>query len=91
MDGAFFMGLKEAVKELYFWRFQGGHHFSALLYTLIQKADSVNRRRLAEGFPDEVAAFLIWENSPDETEFFKMHDLVPVRGKVRPRDDANGT
>ncbi len=89
MDGAFFMGFKEAVRELYFWTMGGGTNFHALLYTLIQKADMDNRRRLANGFPEEVRAFLIWQNSPDEMEFFRMYDLQPAKRKMRSRDESN--
>lgn len=36
-------------------------HFSAHLFRLIRKADSHNRRRLRDAFPDHVAAYEAWE------------------------------
>jgi len=35
-------------------------HFTASLYRLIAKADSGNRARIQEAFPDEVAAWERW-------------------------------
>lgn len=37
-----------------------GTHFTAQLIRLIGKADSGNRARLQEAFPDEVAAYERW-------------------------------
>ncbi len=37
-----------------------GTHFTAMLMRLIAKADSGNRARIQEAFPDEIAAYERW-------------------------------
>lgn len=67
---------QRAVRELYWWcRDQEKSNFSALLYTLIAKADNANLARLEKGFPEFVAAFREWHETDDIVEFFKRHGV----------------
>ncbi len=66
----FISGIREAVVELYQWQ-NGGTNFTSMLYTLIQKADPRNQERISLAYPDEVVAFLMWQGSENEAEFFK--------------------
>lgn len=64
--------LEEAIQELYYWQ---GHDeeadwFTAKLYDLITKADRSNMIKLCAGFPAEVLAWHMWQDSRDEKEFF---------------------
>lgn len=70
--------LKFAIKELYFWQYNnGGTNFHAMLYTLIQKADLENKRRLALGFPEEVEALEMWEQAGDYgNDLFREYGLM---------------
>lgn len=64
--------LHNAVRELYHWqRIDDADNFSALLYRLFTKADSRNMARLSVAFTPEYNAFMLWQTSPDEEEFFK--------------------
>jgi hypothetical protein len=64
--------LHKAIEELYHWqRDDDASNFTSLLYTLISKADVRNTYRLADAFPDEYNAFMLWQTAPDENAFFK--------------------
>lgn len=64
--------LTTAIRELYHWRKdENATNFHAKLYDLIAKADRLNRRKIAAGFPAEVYAFVLWEDSPNEAKFFE--------------------
>jgi hypothetical protein len=66
----------EAVRELYFWQFQDATNFTAQLYSLIAKADYMNRSRLQGAFPMEFNAFMLWEAAKDQNEFFKQWEAI---------------
>lgn len=70
--------LTEALRELYFWKFNPSDNFHSLLFTLIAKADLDNRKSLALAFPAEVLAWNMWQESPDEDEFFKLHSPMAL-------------
>lgn len=64
--------LKEAVKHLYNWKQYGKNdNFHNLLYSLIAKSDSYNLLKFEKGFPEEVKAYRLWQESSDEDAFFK--------------------
>ena len=64
--------IHRAVQELYYWqRRDDASNFTALLYRLISKADIVNSARLELAFPSEFMAFTLWQDAPNEEEFFK--------------------
>lgn len=63
---------KEACLNLRAWQF-GGSNFTSLLYTLINKADPVNRAKIRRSYPVEVTVYEDWQKSPDEKDFFKKH------------------
>ena len=72
--------MKTAVQELYFWaRGRGSSsppsNFTAKLYDLIAKADTLNKLKIAKGFPAEVSAYNEWMHSKTEVEFFKRYGL----------------
>lgn len=70
------MTLEEAIKELYFWQYSSDPSwFTAKLFDLIAKADPLNRFKLAEVFPAEVKAWMMWQESPNEEEFFRSHGI----------------
>lgn len=58
------MQLTKAEEELYYWQIGRAGSFSMGLFELIAKADGYNRRKLAQGFPDEVEAFNSYQNIP---------------------------
>jgi hypothetical protein len=60
---------KEAVQKIKNW--QDGHTgFTSEFINLYAKADGGNKFKLALGFPELVAAYEAWYNSPDESVFF---------------------
>lgn len=60
-----------AVKELQNWRDnQFADNFTAMLFRLICKADDENKKKILNGFPDEMFAYLLWYKSTSEEEFF---------------------
>ncbi len=63
--------LRQAIQDLYYWQRRDATDFKSLIYTLISKADIVNRAKLAGAFPLEYNAYILWHDSPDEDEFFK--------------------
>jgi hypothetical protein len=64
--------LRRAIWELYYWqRLSDASNFTAILYTLISKADILNRAKLTMAFPYECVAYELWQESLDENEFFK--------------------
>jgi len=67
---------KECVRELYHWTNSPfSSNFMSMLFSLISKADSENRARLAKGFPTAVKVFEDWHNSKNETEFFSQLEV----------------
>lgn len=68
--------LAKAIKELHhWWHSYMDHSFTAELFNLIHTADSVNRTKLAIGFPEEVLAWTMWQQAPDEQKFWKENGL----------------
>ena len=67
------MNLDEAIRELYYSKYQNNDNFHSMLYRLIAKADPSNRRRLSVGFPAEVLAYTMWLESENEKEFFEKY------------------
>lgn len=63
----------KAVERLYYWQYGDPSSFYSMLYTLFQKADIDNKRKLALCFPYELMAYLNWCNSPTQDEFFKKY------------------
>jgi len=69
--------IEEAVSELYHWaRGNEPTNFTALLYTLIAKADSENYASLKLASPLEVQAYESWRMSMDENEFFREWGII---------------
>jgi hypothetical protein len=60
--------------------------FTAQLFRLFSKADTANRHRLSQGYPDEAMVFQDWRSSPDENDFYGA-DLI-ARGK-KAREEAD--
>ena len=54
--------------DLLYWK-NGGDSFACQLYNLIGKADKFNKEKLRKGFPEYLAAWEEWFNSPNEEEF----------------------
>lgn len=54
--------------------------FTAQLFRLIMKADRMNIRLIARGFPREVACFEAWRDAPDEDEFYG--EAITSRGRT---------
>lgn len=50
-------------------------HFSARLLRLIQKADSVNRERLARSYPLHVEMFREWWDTPTTQDFYDRYNV----------------
>ena len=77
--------LEQAVKELFFTRFQpGADWFTAQLYHLFDKADAYNRACLTDGFPFEGQAWNLWYYAENEREFFKSYGFDPAEYRHGP-------
>lgn len=64
--------LRKAIKELWYWQYgTDPTNFTSVLYTLISKADGMNKARLRSAYPDECQAFAMWEHAPDAKAFFR--------------------
>lgn len=68
--------LKAAVRELYFALSTENKNFSAQLFRLFLKADSVNFEKLKLGFRAEALAVELWRGSGNETQFFREHGVT---------------
>lgn len=69
---------KRVVFDLYLWSdicAAQPTNFRANLFSLLSKADKVNRERLAGAFPIEAKAFKNWQESSSETDFFKENGV----------------
>lgn len=67
--------LMNAEKELYFWYMSRERdNFSAILYTLIAKADGTNREKLRKGYPKEVEVMGKFQN--EENYWGELKDRV---------------
>ncbi len=70
------MNKQRCAKELYYWLYgTNPTNFTSKLYELISKADGQNRYAISRGFPNEVAIWQEWQDSPDEKEFFKKYGV----------------
>jgi len=58
--------MRNAIFEVWCWKFSNTGCFSNMLLELIAKADSSNKERLRMSFPGEVAAFEMWHEKGDE-------------------------
>lgn len=68
---------EQAALDIYLAYECSGHtHFSVQLYRLIAKSDSGHRRRLAMGFPVEVAAWEEWNATSTTREFYKKYSVA---------------
>ncbi len=56
--------------------------FTAQLFRLFSKADSINRRKFMHSFPDEYQVFMDWHGSPNERDFYGA-DLIARGEKER--------
>ena len=63
------VSVKEAIRQLYYWQ-QGSDCFTASVYKLMQKADAGNLAKLRKAFPDEYNAWIMWNASIVEDDFF---------------------
>ncbi len=67
--------MEDAIRELYFYKKGTAGGFATQLFDLIGKADVYNRVKIARGFPEVIKAYLEWQSSPNEAEFFKSYGL----------------
>ncbi len=83
--------LKEEVKELFFWqRNSDATNFSALLFTLFQKADAENTQKLTKAFPRYQGALTLWKLSDRAgDELFEAVGLLHTEEKAHV--DEHGT
>ncbi len=66
--------LEKAVWELRTWEMNPqASNFTAQLYNLVCKADCENQKKLLQGFPARMAAYLLWYNSPDKEAFYNEY------------------
>ncbi|MEO5348842.1 MAG: hypothetical protein H7836_04275 [Magnetococcus sp. YQC-3] len=63
---------EKAVEHLYYWQ-HGGDSFACMLFTLMQKADEDNQRRLYQGFPVHFTTWQLWNNYETQDDFFEDH------------------
>lgn len=62
-----------AIDLLLTFETQQNSHFDAMLFRLIAKADRTNRRKIAAGFPDMVAAYEEWCDAESPRVFYDRH------------------
>ena len=68
---------EKAVKELWAWQDSNTGCFHNMLFTLIQKADPVNKSKLQELYPDEYQAWIDWSMAGDYgNDLFRKHGLM---------------
>lgn len=65
--------IHEAVKRLYAWQYGDCTSFSSKLFSLMQKADSINTLRLTTAFPVHYKAFSEWRTSGDTKKYFAKY------------------
>jgi hypothetical protein len=66
------VGLRHAIKRLAIWRYNiDKESFESALYTLINKADWDNKRKLGRAYQSYVDALDMLSKATDETTFFK--------------------
>ena len=68
------MEREQAVDGLYWWQF-GSDCFDAMLFSLIQKADTMNLHRLHSAFPMHVNVYLEWQRYESNNGFFDKEGL----------------
>lgn len=69
------MTTQDCIRWIYEWQYTDDDHFGIYLVRIFKKADSGNRRRLRQGFPEMDAALQLWEEAEDQDAFFKNHGL----------------
>lgn len=57
--------LEKAEQELYYWYTGSKSNFTGILYTLIAKADSINKEKLRKSYPKEVQVMSDFQNLPN--------------------------
>jgi hypothetical protein len=71
-----------AVERLHYWQYgDEPTNFTSQLFSLMQKADKENFAKLADAFPEEANALLLWRASSDPDAFFEAHGLPAYRKK----------
>lgn len=58
------MNVTYAEKEFFYAQFGDANNFSAMLFRLIQKADTGNTEKIRMGFPDEVKVVERYQSEP---------------------------
>jgi len=76
--------IDRCIEHLYHWQYSRSDSFSAHLFQLIMKADSNNRLRLLDAFPNHFTAWQMWWNAPDDRAFFRQRG-IPV--DLGPKND----
>lgn len=74
------MTLEDAARDVFLAQYFDNDHFNMWILRLMPKADPVNRRKLAQVYPELVRAWQEWHDSRTEKEFFERYD---VRGTLR--------
>lgn len=70
--------LLQAARQLHHWQYRQGTNFSSMLYELIAKADASNKAKIAKGFYNEVAVFMMWQSCARPEEFFKLFGIEVI-------------
>ena len=70
--------IQDGIRNIWFWR-QGADSFHCRLFSLIAKADKLNRGRLEMGYPLHVAVYNIWDKAKSECELFREYGLESVK------------
>lgn len=82
-------GVENAVYELYRWQRCGGDNFTCQLYALMCKADAERFERLAQAFPNEGVAFMLWMSSPDQDTYFESWGVSILKESPTPPDESH--
>lgn len=73
---------ERAVAELRHWDYHPeATNFSVALFNLIAKADMENSKKLLTGFPNRMAAYLLWMQSPDKDKFYEKYLNITKRSE----------
>lgn len=69
-------GTPKGVKELWYWQMEGGNSFNCQIFKLLGKADSANKAKIANGWPELYEAWTAWQAHPNSDKFFEQFQIL---------------
>lgn len=74
--------LEQWAFEIWIWQHQNAGSFCSQLLSLFSKADSRNKARLAIAFPNAARAFIMWQTSENESDFYDAFESIREKLKA---------